>query len=76
MRHILNRMNSRLKRIQKSQPLKKSKDTDAILANLAAVHERASHAPATREIPVDTKAKVSLGEDSRGEVESRSLSVS
>jgi hypothetical protein len=66
MRNILNRMNYRLKRIQKSKPLKKTKDTDAIFANLAVVHEQASHDPATREISVDTKAKVSLGEYSRG----------
>lgn len=66
MRNILNRMNDRLKRIQKSRPLKKTKDTDAIFANLAAVHEHASHDPATLEISVDTKAKVSLGESSRG----------
>ena len=66
MRNILNRMNYRLKRIQKSRPLKKTQDTDAIFANLAAVHEQASHDPATLEISVDTKAKVSLGEYSRG----------
>jgi hypothetical protein len=66
MRDILNRMNYRLKRIQKSKPLKKTKDTDAIFANIQAVHEQASHDPATLEISVDTKAKVSLGEYSRG----------
>lgn len=66
MRPILNRMNDRLKRIQKSQPLKKTQDTDAIFANIAAVHEPASHEPASLEISVDTQAKVSLGEDSRG----------
>lgn len=66
MRNILNRMNYRLKRIQKSKPLKKTKDTDAIFANIAAVREQASHDPATLEISVDTKAKVSLGEYSRG----------
>ena len=66
MRDILNRMNYRLKRIQKSKPLKKTKDTDAIFANLQAVHEQAQADPATLEISVDTKAKVSLGEYSRG----------
>ena len=34
MRDILNRMNYRLKRIQKGKPLKKTKDTDAIFANV------------------------------------------
>ena len=63
---ILNRMNDRLKRIQKGKPLKKTKDTDAIFANIQAVHEQALQNPATLEISVDTKAKVSLGEYSRG----------
>ena len=66
MRDILNRMNYRLKRIQKGKPLKKTKDTDAIFANVRAVHEQAEHDAATLEISVDTKAKVSLGEYARG----------
>jgi hypothetical protein len=66
MRDILNRMNYRLKRIQKCKPLKKTKDTDAIFANLQTVHEQAVQDPATLEISCDTKAKVSLGEYSRG----------
>ena len=66
MRDILNRMNYRLKRIQKGKPLKKTKDTDAIFANVQAVHEQARLDPATLEISVDTKAKVSLEEYSRG----------
>ena len=37
MRNILNRMNYRLKRIQKGKPLKKTKDTDAIFENVQAV---------------------------------------
>jgi hypothetical protein len=36
MRDILNRLGYRLKRIQKAKPLKKTKDTDAIFANVAA----------------------------------------
>lgn len=66
MRHILNRMNYRLKRIQKGKPLQKTKDTDAIFANVQAVHAEAAADPATLEISVDTKAKVSLGEYARG----------
>lgn len=66
MRDILNRMNYRLKRIQKGKPLKKTKDTDAIFANVRTVHEEARLDPETLEISVDTKAKVSLGEYSRG----------
>ncbi|MCC7087307.1 MAG: hypothetical protein IT427_20085 [Pirellulales bacterium] len=62
IRDILNRMNYRLKRIQKGKPLKKTKDTDAIFDNVRAVHEEAKDDPETLEISVDTKAKVSLGE--------------
>ncbi len=62
IRDILNRMNYRLKRIQKGKPLKKTADTDAIFDNLHAVHEAAKDDPQTLEISVDTKAKVSLGE--------------
>ena len=66
MRDILNRMNYRLKRIQKGKPLKKTKDTNAIFANVQAVHEQAQLEAHTLEISVDTKAKVSLGEYARG----------
>jgi hypothetical protein len=66
LRDILNRMNYRLKRIQKGKPLKKTKDTDAIFANVHAVHEEAKGDPETLEISVDTKAKVSLGEYALG----------
>ena len=66
MRDILNRMNYRLKRIQKGKPLKKTKDTDAIFANVRTVHDQSRLDAETLEISVDTKAKVSLGEYSRG----------
>lgn len=66
MRDILNRMNYRLRPIRKSKPLKKTKDTDAIFANVRAVHQQAEREAETLEISVDTKAKVSLGEYSRG----------
>jgi Rhodopirellula transposase DDE domain len=66
MRDILNRMNYRLKRIQKGKPLKKTKQTDAIFANVHAVREEVKGDGATLEISVDTKAKVSLGDYARG----------
>jgi hypothetical protein len=62
IRDILNRMNYRLKRIQKGKPLKKTKDTDAIFTNVHAAHSRYRDDPQALEISVDTKAKVSLGE--------------
>ena len=66
MRDILNRMNYRLKRIQKGKPLKKTKDTDAIFENVQAVRAEAEADPKTLEISVDTKTKVKLGEYSMG----------
>src|SRR5437867_8543393 len=39
LRDILNRMNYRLKRIRKGKPLKKTKETDAIFANVQAVRQ-------------------------------------
>ena len=62
LRDILNRMNYRLKRIQKGKPLKKSEDTDAIFNNVHAARDQYRDDPETLEISVDTKAKVSLGE--------------
>ena len=66
MRDILNRMNYRLKRIQKGKPLKKTKETDAIFANVKQVKEQMRDDPETLEISVDTKAKVGLGDYARG----------
>jgi Rhodopirellula transposase DDE domain len=65
-RTILNRLGYRLKRIQKSKPLKKTPQTDAIFANIAAVRAEARADPHTLEISVDTKAKVDVGDYSRG----------
>jgi hypothetical protein len=66
LRDILNRMNYRLKRIRKGKPLKKTKDTDAIFANVQAVRQEVRDDPQTLEISIDTKAKVAVGDYSRG----------
>jgi len=66
LRDILNRMNYRLKRIQKGKPLKKTMDTDAIFANLKEVRQEVRNDPETLEISMDTKAKVGLGDYARG----------
>jgi len=66
LRDILNRMNYRLKRIQKGKPLKKTKDTDAIFAKVAAVKTEVCGNAEILEISMDTKAKVALGGYSRG----------
>src|SRR3954469_5784398 len=66
MRDILNRMSYRLKRIQKGKPLKKTKETDAIFANVKQVKKQVRDDPEAMEISVDTKAKVALGDYARG----------
>lgn len=66
LRDILNRMNYRLKRIQKGKPLKKTKDTDAIFANVQAVRAQVRGDPTTLEISMDTKAKVAVGDYAQG----------
>jgi Rhodopirellula transposase DDE domain len=66
MRDILNRMNYRLKRIQKGEPLKKTEETGAIFDNVKEVKEQARNDPETLEISIDTKAKVGLGDYARG----------
>ena len=66
LRDILNRMNYRLKRIPKGKPLKKTKVTDAIFANVKQVRNQVRDDPETLEISVDTKAKVGLGDYARG----------
>ena len=65
MRDILNRMNYRLKRIQKGKPLKKTPQTNAIFANVQAVKAEIK-GPETLEISMDTKAKVDEGDYARG----------
>ena len=66
LRDILNRMNYRLKRIQKGKPLKQTEHTDAIFENVNAVRSAAADDRETLEISVDTTAKVKLGEYSQG----------
>lgn len=66
LRDILNRMNYRLKRIQKGKPLKKTVDTDSIFDNVKAARAEAARDRECLEISVDTKAKVKLGEYSQG----------
>ena len=66
MRDILNRMGYRLKRVQKGKPLKKTKETDAIFANIDAVRQEVRDDPQTLEISIDTKAKVAVGDYVRG----------
>ena len=66
MRDILNRMGYRIKRIQKAKPLKKTKDADAVFANVRAARRESGDDPEALEISIDTKAKVNQGDYSRG----------
>ena len=66
LRDILNRMNDRLKRIQKGKPLKKTPETNAIFAHVKEVRQQVRDDPGTLEISMDTKAKVGWGDDARG----------
>jgi Rhodopirellula transposase DDE domain len=66
MRDIMNRLGYRLKRIQKAKPLKKTRQTDAIFANVQAAREEVKGDPETLEISMDTKAKVNEGDYARG----------
>lgn len=66
MRDILNRMGYRLKRIQKGKPLKKTAETSPIFDHVKAVRKEMKDDPSTLEISMDTKAKVSEGDYSRG----------
>ncbi len=65
LRRILNRLGYRSKRIQKTKPLKKPKETEAIFDNLQGQPPPGSD-PETLDLSMDTKAKVHRGEYDRG----------
>jgi len=52
--------------VQKGKPLKKTKETDAIFANIEQVRQEVRDDPGTLEISLDTKAKVAVGDYVRG----------
>ena len=64
--NILNRLGYTLKRVQKTKPLKKIKETDAIFDNVHKINKEADNCPETLRISIDSKAKVNLGHFSRG----------
>jgi hypothetical protein len=66
MRDILNRMGYRIQRIPKAKPLKKTEETDAIVANVQAARQKDGTDPEALEISIDTQAKVNEGDYSRG----------
>lgn len=64
--NILNRLGFCLRRVQKSKPLKKVAETDAIFDNLAEINQASDLREDSLRISVDTKAKVDLCDSSRG----------
>ena len=63
---IMNRLGYKLKRVQKAKPLKKAKETDAIFEHVNRINAEADQNPETLRIFIDSKAKVDVGEYSRG----------
>jgi hypothetical protein len=64
--NVLNRLGYTLKKVLKTKPLKKIPETDAIFANVARQHALAAANPRILRISIDTKAKVKIGNLSRG----------
>lgn len=63
--NILNRLGYLLKRIQKTKPLKKIPETDAIFENVDRVKSQADESLETLRLSIDTKTKVKIGDFSR-----------
>ena len=62
---ILNRLGYRIRRVQKTKPLKKIPQTDDIFKNIEQANQQADEKSGTKRISVDVKAKVNVGEFSR-----------
>ena len=58
MRRILNRLGYCLRRVQKTKPAKKIKETDAIFENVKRANQQADEDPACLRISLDSKAKL------------------
>lgn len=63
---ILNRLGYRLRRVQKSKPIKKVEQTDAIFDHLSEVNQESDDREDSLRISIDSKAKVDLCDSSRG----------
>lgn len=64
--NIMNRMDYRLRRVQKSKPLKKVTETDAIFDSLKEINNASDLREDSLRISIDSKAKVDLCDSSRG----------
>lgn len=67
--NTLNRLNYRLRRVQKRKPVKKIRETDGIFENVHNENEGSDKREDSLRVSIDTKAKVNVGEFSgRGEL--------
>lgn len=64
--NILNRLGYRLRRVQKAKPQKRVRQTDAIFDNVRRENEASDARADSLRISIDSKAKVNLGDFSRG----------
>lgn len=64
--NMLNRMGYNLKRVRKSKPAKKIKEVDEIFENVWEANRESDENPESLRISIDAKAKVWIGEFSRG----------
>jgi hypothetical protein len=62
---ILNRLGYKMRRVQKTKPLKKIPETDAIFDNVRQENQAADDSPEVVRISMDAKAKVDVGDFSR-----------
>jgi hypothetical protein len=66
IRNILNRLGYNLKRVLKAKPVKKIKEVDEIFENVRRVNEESDNNPESLRISIDAKAKLNIGNFSRG----------
>lgn len=64
--NILNRLGYRLRGVLKAKPLKRVRETDAIFENLKQENQASDERADSLRISIDTKAKLNVGEFSRG----------
>jgi DDE family transposase len=63
---FLNRLNYRLRRVQKTKPLKKSQETEAIFEHVAKANRESDEREDSLRISIESKAHLKIGELSRG----------
>jgi hypothetical protein len=63
---ILNQLGYRLKKTQKTKPVKKIKETDAIFEHVHEANQASDQDPKSLRLSIDCKAKVKIGNLSRG----------